>query len=134
VPVEYRDPSGRLRHDTARLADFDDVAVNDFVVVNQLSVERDQHVRRPDVFGFVNGLPLVLVELKVPGQPGAALHRAWNQLGTYAAQIPALIAFPAVSLISTHTRPGWAPWAAGLSTTRRGRRLRPCSPTSAPVW
>lgn len=74
VPVEYRDPAGHLLHDTARLVDFGDPAVNDFVVVNQMSVEQDQHVRRPDVLVFVNGRPLGLVELKAPGQSGATLR------------------------------------------------------------
>lgn len=104
VPVEYRDVAGDLRHDAARLVDYGDVEVNDFVVVNQLSVEQDQHVRRPDVVVFVNGLPLGLIELKVPGQAGATLRGAWNQLGTYAAQIPSLLTFTAVSVISTGTQ------------------------------
>jgi type I restriction enzyme R subunit len=104
VPVEYRDAAGEVRHDTARLVDFDDVDVNDFVVVNQMRVEQDQHTRRPDVLAFVNGLPLGLVELKVPGQAGATLRGAWNQLGTYAAQIPALLSFTAVSMISSGTQ------------------------------
>ena len=56
------------------------------------------------MLAFVNGPPLAIVELKVPGQPGATLRGAWNQLATYAAQIPALLAFPAVSVISTHTQ------------------------------
>ena len=40
---------------------------------------------------FVNGLPLGLIELKVPGQESATLRGAWNQLRTYAAQIPSLL-------------------------------------------
>lgn len=104
VPVEYRDQAGDLRHDTARLLDFSDTAANDFVVVNQFSVEQDQRVRRPDMLAFVNGIPLGLLELKVPGQAGATLRGAWNQLGTYAAQIPALLSFTAVSVISTGTQ------------------------------
>jgi type I restriction enzyme R subunit len=104
VPVEYRDVAGSLRHDTAWLVDFLDIDTNDFVVVNQMTVEQDTHTRRPDVLAFVNGLPLGLLELKVPGQQGATLRGAWNQLGTYAAEIPALLAFPAISVISTGTQ------------------------------
>ncbi len=104
VPVEYRDHAGVLRHDTARLVDFDDVDANDFVVVNQMTVEHDAHTRRPDVLAFVNGVPLALLELKVPGQQGATLRGAWRQLATYAAEIPALLAFPAISVISTGTQ------------------------------
>ena len=69
-----------------------------------MSVEEDNKTRRPDVLMFVNGLPLGLIELKVPGQEGATLRGAWNQLRTYAAQIPSLLAFNAVSVISTGTQ------------------------------
>ena len=44
------------------------------MVVNQFSVEQDNKIRRPDVLVFVNGLPLGLIELKVPGQEGATLR------------------------------------------------------------
>lgn len=104
VPVEYRTTDGDLRHGTAWLVDFEDPTRNDFAVVNQFSVEQDQHTRRPDIVAFVNGIPLGLLELKVPGQQAATLRGAWNQLGTYAAQIPALLAFSAVSVISTGTQ------------------------------
>ncbi len=101
VRVERRTAEDETRHDLARLIDFGRPELNDFVVVNQFTVEQDSKMRRPDVLAFVNGLPLALIELKVPGQPGATLRGAWNQLRTYASQIPALLAFPAVSVIST---------------------------------
>jgi type I restriction enzyme, R subunit len=104
VPVEVRDEGGELRHELAWLVDFDEPERNDFVVVNQMSVEQDDKTRRPDVLAFVNGLPLGLIELKVPGQEGATLRGAWNQLRTYAAQIPGLLAFNAASVISTGTQ------------------------------
>jgi type I restriction enzyme R subunit len=88
VPVEVRDQDGGLRHELAWLIDFEHLERNDFAVVNQMSVEQDDKTRRPDVLAFVNGLPLGLIELKVPGQEGATLRGAWNQLRTYAAQIP----------------------------------------------
>src|SRR4029453_18063805 len=104
VPVEVRDQAGALRHELAWLVDFDQPDRNDLIVVNQMSVEKDDKTRRPDVLAFVNGLPVGLIELKVPGQEGATLRGAWNQLRTYAAQIPALLAFNAVSVISTGTQ------------------------------
>ncbi len=82
VPVEVRNEQGELRHDIARLVDFDDARHNDFVVVNQMSVEQNQRTRRPDVLVFINGLPLGLIELKVPGQQRATLRGAWNQIVT----------------------------------------------------
>jgi type I restriction enzyme, R subunit len=130
VPIERRDEHGELRDDLAWLIDFEHPERNDFVVVNQMSVEQDDKTRRPDVLAFVNGLPFGLIELKVPGQEGATLRGAWNQLRTYATQIPALLAFTAVSVISTGTqaRMGalggrfehFAPWK-----TIDGRRLAP---------
>ena len=104
VPIERRDERGEPRDDLAWLIDFEHPERNDFVVVNQMSVEQDNKTRRPDVLMFVNGLPLGLVELKVPGQESATLRGAWNQLRTYAAQIPSLLAFNAVSVISTGTQ------------------------------
>lgn len=104
VPVQLRNTRQELRDDLARLVDFGHPENNDFVVVNQMSVEQDEKTRRPDVLLFVNGLPLGLIELKVPGHEGATLRGAWNQLRTYAAQIPALLAFNAVSVISTGTQ------------------------------
>jgi type I restriction enzyme R subunit len=104
VPTEYRNERGELRHDLAQLVDFEHADRNDFVVVNQMTVEQDDKARRPDVLAFVNGLPLGLIELKVPGQERATLRGAWRQLRTYAAEIPALLAFSAVSVISTGTQ------------------------------
>jgi type I restriction enzyme R subunit len=104
VPLERRSGDAETRHDLARLVDFDDPLTNDFVVVNQVSVEQDHRTRRPDVLTYVNGLPLGLIELKVPGKQGASLRGAWNQLRTYASQVPELLAFPAVNVISTGTQ------------------------------
>jgi type I restriction enzyme R subunit len=101
VPVERHTADGDIRHDLARLVDFEKPDANDLVVVNQMSVEQDNRIRRPDVLVFVNGLPLGIIELKVTGQQGATLRGAWNQLRTYADQIPALLAYPAVGVIST---------------------------------
>ncbi|MFZ5869143.1 MAG: type I restriction endonuclease subunit R [Actinomycetota bacterium] len=130
VPVERRTGDGETRYDVAWLVDFDEPTANDFAVVNQMTVEQDSRTRRPDVLAFVNGLPLGLFELKVPGQEGATLRAAWNQLRTYADQVPALLAYPAVQVISTGTQAlmgalrgrfeHYAPWK-----TIDGRRLAP---------
>jgi len=104
VPFERRLPGGEVRAAGARLVDFDDPARNDFVVVNQFSVQGDKHTGRPDVVAFVNGIPLGLLELKVPGQERATMRGAFDQLCTYAAQIPALLTFNAVCVISTGTQ------------------------------
>jgi len=104
VPVERRAQDGEVRHDLVRLIDFEHPERNDFMAVNQFSVEGDNATRRPDVVAFVNGIPLGLIELKVPGQPRATLRGAFDQLRTYATQIPALLTFNAVCVISTGTQ------------------------------
>jgi type I restriction enzyme, R subunit len=101
VPFEQRLVDGSVRSDRARLVDFDDPRRNDFIAVNQLSVQGDDHTRRPDVVAFVNGIPLGLIELKVPGQERATIRGAFDQLRTYAAQIPALLTFNACCVVST---------------------------------
>ena len=102
--VERRGADGETRHEIAWLIDFEDLNRNDFVVVNQLSVEEGKRARRPDVVAYVNGLPLGLIELKVPGEERATLRGAWNQLRTYALEIPSLLTYTAVSVISTGTQ------------------------------
>ena len=76
--------------------------------------------RRPDVVLFVNGLPLVLMELKRPGDENATLRGAFNQIQTYRAQIPDIFTWNQVTVISDGTQAragsftaGWehfAPW------------------------
>jgi type I restriction enzyme R subunit len=109
VPVERRDHSGEIRHDLAWLVDFDHPVRNEFVAVNQYSVEGHQSIRRPDIVLFVNGLPLGVVELKVPGKERATLRGAYDQLRTYAAEIPALLAYNAVCVLSTGTQARMGP-------------------------
>ncbi len=109
VPVERRDDSGEIRHDLAWLVDFDHPVRNEFVAVNQYSVEGDQSTRRPDIVLFVNGLPLGVVELKVPSKERATLRGAYDQLRTYAAEIPALLAYNAVCVLSTGTQARMGP-------------------------
>lgn len=104
VPYECRQADGTTRADLARLIDFDEPSNNDFVAVNQFTVEGDNHTRRPDIVAFVNGIPLGIIELKVPGKERATLRGAFDQLRTYAGQIPALMSFSACCMVSTGTQ------------------------------
>ena len=90
VPVEVAREDGSIGGDVARLIDFDDVDMNDWLAVNQFTVIEHEHNRRPDVVLFVNGLPLAVIELKNPGDVSATLEGAFNQLQTYKDQIPSL--------------------------------------------
>jgi len=70
------------------------------VVVNQFTVI-DNHVnKRPDLILFVNGLPLVVIELKNPADENATVHAAFNQLQTYKQAIPSLFPYNGFLVIS----------------------------------
>ena len=100
VNVEYRDATGAVRGDQARVIDFDDPASNDWLAVNQFTIVENRNERRPDVVLFVNGLPLVVMELKNPVDEEATIWTAWQQLQTYKAEIPSLFAFNAALIVS----------------------------------
>jgi type I restriction enzyme R subunit len=90
ITVEFRRKDGSIGGAQARLIDFDEPAQNDWLAVNQFTVAEGQHLRRPDVVLFLNGLPLAVIELKNAADENADIWAAFNQLQTYQAQIPAL--------------------------------------------
>ena len=100
VPVEYVGDDGRVVGDRVRLFDFEKVDQNDLLVVNQLTIVDGQHERRPDVVLFVNGFPLVVIELKKLGDENATVEGAFNQLETYKDQIPDLFAWNEFLIVS----------------------------------
>jgi len=99
VPVEFQ-KDGETRGGRVRLLDFANVAANDWLAVNQFSVQGSKQTRRPDVVLFVNGLPLVVVELKNPGDEDADIWAAWNQLQAYQQDIPDLFNANLLQVIS----------------------------------
>ncbi|MEM5338832.1 type I restriction endonuclease subunit R [Paraburkholderia azotifigens] len=99
VPVEYQ-RDGETRGDLVRLIDWANPAANEWVVVNQFAIKGPHHTRRPDVMLFVNGLPLVLLELKNPADQNADIWKAYDQIQTYKAQIPDVFQYNQVLVIS----------------------------------
>ncbi len=99
VPVEFQ-KDGETRGDRVRLVDFADVEANDWLAVNQFSVQGPKLTRRPDVVLFVNGLPLAVIELKNPGDEDADIWAAWNQLQAYQEDIPDLFHANVLQVIS----------------------------------
>ena len=105
VDVAYRD-GGAIRHDKAWLIDFEHSERNEFLAVNQFTVEdvnpitRAKSNRRPDIVLFVNGLPLVVIELKNAADEQATTRKAYNQLQTYREDIPSLFRFNGLLAIS----------------------------------
>ena len=65
VPVEYQ-KDGETRGDFVRLIDWANITRNEWLAINQFSIRGPKHTRRPDIILFVNGLPLVLLELHKP--------------------------------------------------------------------
>ncbi|MGJ5077541.1 type I restriction endonuclease subunit R [Bradyrhizobium oligotrophicum] len=92
VTVEFRRKDGSIGGAQARLIDFDEVSENDWLAVNQFTVAEGQHLRRPDIIIFVNGLPLAVIELKNAADEDADVWAAFHQLQTYQAQLPSLFA------------------------------------------
>ena len=91
---------GEERGKQVQLVDFDDPWNNDFTVVNQYTVVENGHNYRPDVVLFVNGLPLVVMELKNAADEDATIQGAFRQIETYKSQIPSLFTYNEILVIS----------------------------------
>jgi type I restriction enzyme R subunit len=99
ITVSYQ-KDGRSRGDLVWLIDFTDLTKNDFLVVNQFTVIQNNVNKRPDVVIFINGLPLVLMELKNAADENATIKSAYKQLQTYKQEISSLFTPNAVMVIS----------------------------------
>jgi len=97
VPVERIESDGTRTFPRVQVIDF--AGPNDLLAVQQFTVH-GQQVRRPDVVLFVNGLPLVVIELKNPADPNADILSAFNQIQTYKTDIPQLFYFNLLNIIS----------------------------------
>lgn len=106
---------GEERGKKVWLVDFDDPWNNDFTVVNQFTVVENGHNLRPDVVLFVNGLPLVVMELKNATDEEATITAAYNQIETYKSQIPSLFIYNELIVISDGLEARAGSLSAGLS-------------------
>lgn len=100
VPVEYRTASGETRHDIVQVVDAANIKNNEFIAVNQLTVVQGDGHRRPDIVLFVNGLPLVVIELKNAADTKADLSAAYRQLQTYMREISDFFRFNELCIVS----------------------------------
>ncbi|MFN5314998.1 MAG: type I restriction endonuclease subunit R [Planctomyces sp.] len=100
VEVEYSRLDGSIAGDRVRLVDFGRPAANDWLAVNQFTVIESQHNRRPDVVIFVNGLPLAIIELKNAADAEATIWSAYSQLQTYKSEIPSLLQYCELLIVS----------------------------------
>ncbi|AKB41432.1 type I restriction endonuclease subunit R [Methanosarcina mazei] len=99
INVSYR-KDGADRGDLVWLVDFKDPENNDFLVANQFTVVENDKNKRPDIILFVNGLPLVVIELKNPADENATVRSAFRQFQTYKQTIPSLFAYNGFMVIS----------------------------------
>ena len=102
VPVAYSDGDD-TRHDHVQLIDFNNFRNNQFLVVNQFTIQGTRMSRRPDVVVFVNGLPIAVIELKNPSNEQTDVWDAFNQLQTYKEEISDLFVFNEALVVSD----GW---------------------------
>jgi type I restriction enzyme R subunit len=100
VSVPNRQHGGQ-RTERLRVVDWEQPLNNDFLLVSQLSVIGAMYTCRPDLIGFVNGLPWVVIELKQPGVP--AREAFDDNLTHYKSQVPALFWFNALLIASNGT-------------------------------
>lgn len=102
VDVEVRTPSG-IRGEKVYIVDFSNPENNEFLAVNQFTIIEGSQNKRPDLILFVNGLPLVVVELKNAVDENANVKSAYNQLQTYKQAIPSLFTYNELLIVSD----GW---------------------------
>jgi len=102
IDVEVRTNDG-IRGDKVYVADFNEPENNEYLVVNQFTVIENNQNKRPDLIIFINGLPLVVIELKNPTDELATVKTAFNQLQTYKQAIPSLFTYNELLIASD----GW---------------------------
>ena len=99
IPVKYIE-AGEERTNIVYLIDYDNVDHNDFCVLNQFTYIENGNNRRPDVIVFINGLPLVVIELKSPSKDEVGAENAYYQIRNYIHDIPSLFIYNAFCVIS----------------------------------
>ena len=99
VKIPYQQDGYERSYEVA-LIDFDNIENNLFLVVNQYTILENNQNKRPDILLFVNGIPLVVIELKNAADENATMESAFNQIQTYKAFIPSLFTYNSICVIS----------------------------------
>ena len=99
VKIPYQQDGFERSYEVA-LMDFENPMNNEFLCVNQYTIVEKNQNKRPDVLLFVNGLPLVVIELKNAADENATMRKAFDQLQTYKSTIPSLFTYNAICVIS----------------------------------
>lgn len=98
VPVHVIGRDGERKTETARVIDWSDRQSNEFLIAQQVWFQGELYKRRADLVGFVNGLPLLLIELKAPGENVKSAYE--DNIRSYRADIPQVFVFNAAIIIS----------------------------------
>ena len=98
IPVRYVD-NGEERSSIVYIVDYKNVDNNSFIVANQWTFIENSN-KRPDVIIFLNGLPVVLVELKSPSREETDVSEAYRQLRNYMKEIPSMFIYNAICVMS----------------------------------
>jgi len=114
INISYR-KDGNVRGDLVWLIDFKHPENNEFLVVNQFTVVNDSINKRPDIILFINGLPLVVIELKNPADENATIRSAFKQVQTYKQFIPQLFNYNGFIVISDGLEAKAGTLSAGFS-------------------
>ena len=99
VKISYQQDGFERSYEVA-LMDFENPLNNEFLCVNQYTIVEKNQNKRPDVLLFVNGLPIVVIELKNAADENATMRKAFDQLQTYKSTIPSLFTYNAICVIS----------------------------------
>ena len=83
-----------------RLVDYGTVDNNSFCVVNQFTFLENGNNRRPDIILFINGMPLVLMELRSPSKDEVGVENAYHQIRNYMQDIPSMFYYNAICVVS----------------------------------
>jgi type I restriction enzyme R subunit len=100
VKVEVETKERELRGRFVKVFDFENPLNNEFLVVNQFTVQGIEKVRRPDVVVFINGIPVAIFELKNPRIEEATIQVAYEQLQDYKKDIPEIFKYNQILVIS----------------------------------
>lgn len=112
IDVKFEIDNGRTKTDKIWLVDFEKPENNDFLAVNQFTVIENHQSKRPDIVLFVNGLPLVVIELTSIVDGNANVRTAFNNLQNYKQSISSLFTYNAFLIISD----GWFAKSGTLSS------------------
>ena len=110
-----RQQEGNERGDIVWLIDFAKPENNEFIVANQFTVIENRQNKRPDLVLFVNGIPLVVIELKNATDENTTIKTAYQQIETYKQTIPSLFTANAFLVISDGLEAKAGSLSAGLS-------------------